>query len=83
MRFVYFASLREKIGKREEEIALDSEIKTVAQLLDFLSAQGENYARALGDRARVHVALDRLHVGEEAALEGASEVALFPPMTGG
>jgi len=83
MKFVYFASLREKIGKREEEITLPPDIKTVAQLLDFLSAQGENYARALGDRARVRVALDRVHVEEESALEGVSEVALFPPMTGG
>jgi len=83
MKFVYFASLREKIGKREEEIALPPEIKSVTQVLDFLSAQGENYARALENRALVRVALDKTQVEHDAPLGSLSEIALFPPMTGG
>jgi len=83
MRLVYFAWLREKIGRREEEITLDGRIKTVAQLLDFLEKQGENYSQALAKREHVCVALDKVHAEHDAFLAGASEVALFPPMTGG
>jgi len=83
MRFVYFAWLREKIGQQEEEITLPATILTVAQMLDFLENRGENYARALADRELVHVALDKHHVEHESTLGRASEVALFPPMTGG
>jgi len=83
MRLVYFAWIREKIGKKEEEITLAASIKTVAQLLDFLETQGENYQQALADRALVRVALDKVHVEHETPLGKAAEVALFPPMTGG
>jgi len=83
MRLVYFAWLRERIGKQEEEIILDAKIKNVAQLLDFLETCGENYQQALMSRQLVHVALDKVHVDHDTALEGAREIALFPPMTGG
>jgi len=83
MRLVYFAWLREKIGKREEEITLDAQVKTVAQLLDYLVTLGENYSQALARRELVRVALDKNYTEHDASLAGVSEVALFPPMTGG
>jgi len=83
MRLIYFAWLREKIGKGQEEIDLDHQIETVAQLLDFLSRRGENYAAALSERELVRVALDKIHAEHDAPLQGVREVALFPPMTGG
>jgi len=83
MRLIYFAWLRERIGKQEEEIVLDPDIKTVAQLLDFLEQKGENYQAALAERELVRVALDKTHAGHESSLQGVHEVALFPPMTGG
>jgi len=83
MRLVYFAWLREMIGKQEETIALDPQIETVAQLLDFLAKRGENYAQALVDRELVRVALDKNYAAHDSSLQGVLEVALFPPMTGG
>lgn len=46
-KLVYFAWVRERIGKREEELELPADVKTVADLLQWLQGQGEGYAEAL------------------------------------
>ncbi len=79
----YFAWLRERIGVSEEAAELPDEVTTVAALLDWLQARGEGYAYALEARAVIKVALDKNVVPADAALGDATEIALFPPMTGG
>ncbi|WGJ14702.1 molybdopterin converting factor subunit 1 [Methylocapsa sp. D3K7] len=83
MRALYFAFLRERIGKAEEEIAPPENIKTVADLMGWLSGQGENYAAAFASRKTTRAALDRTHVKHDAVIGNAREIAFFPPMTGG
>ena len=83
MKAVYFAWVRERIGATEEEIAPPAEVVTVADLIAWLSARGENYAHAFEKAATIRAALDRKHVKHAAAIAGAREVAFFPPMTGG
>jgi len=83
MQLVYFAWIREKIGKKEEEISLNENIKTVAQLLDMLENKGDNYRDALAKRELICVALDKMMSSHDASLIGVRELALFPPMTGG
>jgi sulfur-carrier protein len=83
MKLVYFAWVRERIGKQEEEIELPGEVATVAELLGWLKSRGEGYAEALRRPDVIRVAIDREHVGHEHRLVGAREIALFPPMTGG
>jgi len=79
----YFASVRERIGLAEEEIAPPREVATIADLIAWLSRRGENYASAFTDAAKVRAALDQTHAGLDAPLGSAREVAFFPPMTGG
>ena len=83
MKVIYFAWVRERVGKAEEEIELPAEVATVADLIDFLSARGEHYAHAFANPKVIRAAIDRAHVKPDAALAGAREVAFFPPMTGG
>jgi molybdopterin synthase sulfur carrier subunit len=83
VKAVYFAWVRERIGKAEEEIDPPAEIATVADLIGWLSRRGENYAHAFENPRTIRAALDRAHVKREARLAGAREVAFFPPMTGG
>ena len=83
MRALYFAFLRERIGKAEEEIAPPENVKTVADLMGWLSGQGENYAAAFASRKTTRAALDRTHVKHDAIIGNAREIAFFPPMTGG
>jgi sulfur-carrier protein len=83
MKARYFAWVREQIGRSEEEIAPPPSVATVAELITWLKQRGENYAAAFADAASIRAALDRRHVKPEASLAGATEVAFFPPMTGG
>ena len=83
MRLLYFAWLRARIGCAEEEVALPSEVRDVAGLLDWLRTRGSGYAEALRDLRIVRVAVNQDYVGPEHALREGDEVALFPPVTGG
>lgn len=83
MKLVYFAWVRERIGKPEEELDLPADVTTVRQLAAWLARRGEGYAYAFENPAVVRAALDRKHVKPDAPLAGAREVAFFPPMTGG
>lgn len=82
-KLVYFAWVRERIGTREEELDLPAEVVTVADLLEWLQGQGENYAHALQQPEVIRVALDQEHVEHGDRIGNAREIALFPPMTGG
>ena len=83
VRLVYFAWVRERIGKQEESIELPPGVATVSDLLSHLRERGDGYEAALQSPEVIRVAIDRQHAAHEASLTGAREIALFPPMTGG
>jgi molybdopterin synthase sulfur carrier subunit len=83
MKLRYFAWVRERVGKTEEDIELPAAVATVSDLLAWLSSRGEDYAHAFANPKVIRVAIDRSHVRPDSALEGAREIAFFPPMTGG
>ena len=83
MKVVYFAWVRERIGRAEEDIVLPTEVATVRDLLAWLRGRGDEYEAALRHPDVIRVAIDREHADHGERLEGAIEVALFPPMTGG
>ncbi len=83
MKAVYFAWVRERVGKADEEISPPANVRDVAGLIAWLSARGEEYAHAFENPRVIRVAIDRAHVKHEAAISGAREIAFFPPMTGG
>lgn len=83
MRIVYFAWVRERIGKAEEELSPPESVRTVADLATWLAGRGEEYAYAFENPSIVRAAIDRKHVKPDTPLAGAAEIAFFPPMTGG
>lgn len=83
MKILYFAWLRERVGRGEEEVSPPSDVVTVADLARWLARQDEAHAHAFTNPAVVRAALDRRHVKPDAPLGSAREVAFFPPMTGG
>lgn len=83
MKALYFAWVRERVGKAEEEIDPPAEVATVADLIAWLSARDEGYAHAFENPKVIRAALDRAHARPEARIAGAREIAFFPPMTGG
>lgn len=81
MDVLYFAWVRERIGIPRERV--ETGAATVADLVDELRAREERYAVAFSDLASLRCAVDQELVDFDAPLEGAREVAFFPPMTGG
>ena len=81
MKVLYFAWVRERIGKASEEI--ETEAATVRDLVRELSAREDRYAAAFADTSAIRVAIDQSLTDFDAPISGASEVAFFPPMTGG
>jgi len=83
MKILYFALLRQRTGIGEEDVVLPPEIGDVAALIDWLKGRGPNFAEALADTSAIRVAVDQEFAALDTTLAGATEVALFPPMTGG
>jgi sulfur-carrier protein len=83
VKVLYFAWVRERIGKSEEVIEPPREVATVGELMAWLAARGEEYAQAFDNRRVIRAAIDHAHVKPDAAIAGAREIAFFPPLTGG
>jgi sulfur-carrier protein len=83
LKLVYFAWVRERIGKTEEELAPPPSVTTVDELMRWLAGRGEEYAHAFENPKIIRAAIDRKHVQPGSAITGAREIAFFPPMTGG
>ena len=83
MKILYFAWLRERLNRGEEDVSPPAEITTVAALIDWLAERDEAFAIAVEKRALIKAAVDAKLVPPTASIVGASVVALFPPMTGG
>jgi len=83
VRVLYFAWVRERIGKAEETLEPPPAVATVEDLVHWLRGRGEEYAHAFADPKVVRAAIDRAHVKPDAPIAGAREIAFFPPMTGG
>ena len=83
VRLVYFAWVRERIGKAHEDVALPDAVLTIGDLIAWLVPRGEEYAHAFEAAKTIRAAVDRVHVKHDAKVAGAREIAFFPPMTGG
>ena len=83
MKFVYFAWVRERIGKETEDRDLPADLKTVEEVLAWLETQGDEYAHALGRREDLRIAVNMKVTDLDGSIENAEEIAIFPPMTGG
>jgi len=83
VKLLYFAWVRERIGKGEEVVDLPAGVATVADLMTWLAGRGEEYAFAFENPKVIRAAINRTHVKPNAVIAGAKEVAFFPPMTGG
>jgi sulfur-carrier protein len=84
MKVLYFAWFRDRIGLAEEKIDLDpSKDLTVREFIRQLATRGDGYAAAFEDMNVVHVALDMQEVDHDTLVGGASEIAFYPPFTGG
>lgn len=83
IKLVYFAWVRERIGVAQETVTPPEGTATIGDLVRWLKTRDEGYEAAFANEAIVRAAIDHVHVKPGAAIAGASEIAFFPPMTGG
>jgi molybdopterin synthase sulfur carrier subunit len=83
LKLVYFAWMRDKIGKAEEAVEVGETVKTVADLVNWLRPQSDAYADAFADMTTVRCAINLDYVMADAKLNEGDEVGFFPPVTGG
>ena len=83
MKILYFARIRQLVGRGSDDIDIPDRVKTVRELMEFLSAGDPGVAAAFADSRTIKAAINQSHVPLEAPIAGATEVAFFPPVTGG
>ena len=82
IKLKYFSRIRETIGKPSELVETNS--KNIQDLIEELQGMGEEYSVLKGRDFVVYSAVDQNMVTDvKTSIEGATEIAFFPPMTGG
>jgi molybdopterin synthase sulfur carrier subunit len=87
VKVLYFASLREQLGKGSEEVDLPAGIATLGALRAHLIGRGGAWQTALAEGRPVRMAVNQDMVpsreSNAAAIQAGDEIAFFPPVTGG
>ena len=81
VQLLYFAWVRERIGLPGETV--ETYAATVTELIEELSARDDRYAAAFADLSAIKVAVNQDLSTFDADVIDGSEIAFFPPMTGG
>lgn len=82
VKILYFASLREALGRSTEQLPLPPDVASVGALHAHLAARGGAW-EALGRVKNLRVAVNQKMADMGAAVRDGDEVAFFPPVTGG
>ncbi len=83
MKVLYFAWVRQKVGRASEEVTPPEDVRTAGDLLRWLRGRDEAHADALADETALRIAVDQEHADLDTDITKAREVAFFPPVTGG
>lgn len=83
IELLYFAGVREAIGRSAESVSPPPEVISIADLVAWLASRGGGYAEAFADPDRIRAALGDQFAEPHQPIAGAREIALFPPVTGG
>ncbi len=82
-RILYFAWLRERMGRAEEVLTLPPDVTTVAELVALLRQRDDAGTAAFAHPAMVRAAVNQEFAAPGAPVGDADEIAFFPPVTGG
>jgi molybdopterin converting factor subunit 1 len=82
-RILYFAWLRERMGRMEEALPLPTGVATVGELVAWLQQRDGAGAAAFAHPAMVRAAVNQEFAAPGTPIQDADEIAFFPPVTGG
>jgi len=83
MKIFYFAWVRERTGRSQETVDLPDHVATISELIGWLKTRGPEFEHAFENERFIRAAIDQQLAPHDSSLTGASEIAFFPPMTGG
>ncbi len=83
LKILYFATLRERMGRAEEDLALAPGVNTVADLIRSLAQRDPAGAAAFAHPDLVRAAVNQEFAQSAAPIHDGDEIAFFPPVTGG
>ncbi len=83
VNLVYFARLREALGRNAEQISLPDDVRDVERLTQWLRCRGGTWDAELAPGKRVRVAVNLEMAKPNTSIADGDEVAFFPPVTGG
>jgi len=83
VKLLYFAWVRQRIGRSEEDLTVPASVSTVAALIEYLRGRGAGYEAAFRDAALLRCAVNQEHARFDAKIGPNDEIAFFPPVTGG
>lgn len=80
---LYFARLREALGRAREELALPESVIDLAGVRDVLVSRGGAWAQELSPTRAVRAAVNQEIASFDTPVKDGDEIAFFPPVTGG
>ena len=83
IKVLFFASMREQLGRPSEELELPPGVSTVGALRDHLRARGGAWETTFAANRAVRAAVNQDMAQGNASIKAGDEVAFFPPVTGG
>jgi molybdopterin synthase sulfur carrier subunit len=83
LRILYFARLRDAMGHGQEQVDVPAGIGNVGELRAWLMLRGSPWREAFVEVRAIRAAVDQVMGDDGAVLRDGSEVAFFPPVTGG
>ena len=83
MKILYFSWIKDRIGKSQEEVDINKDIKTISDLVNFLITINEDYKKVFSDLSSIRFSKNMNLVNIDENINNNDEIAFFPPMTGG
>jgi molybdopterin synthase sulfur carrier subunit len=80
---IYFARLREALGKSSEQFPVPEGVRDLNGLRAFLTARGGAWASELAGARPVRAAVNQDMAQGDTRIADGDEIAFFPPVTGG
>ena len=82
MKIYYFSWIRERLNLSSENFS--SESSTISELINELKSRDIKYKKVFDDLSVIKVAVNQNIINDfEFEINNNSEIAFFPPMTGG
>ena len=83
VKILYFAALRERMGRAEEDLAIPSHVSTIQNLVAWLTSRDAAGAIAFAQPSLVRAAVNQDFANPATSIHDGDEIAFFPPVTGG